>query len=253
MLIVRAILHIAWNFRLQKIWIPSKCFTCRRFIKKKSKFSSSNSWLKKISPAKPVTKSQPQSHPCRFGQGKPFRLSLACVWLNTEVQHSHCIPSACIFTHFHLNIWHHIFPKIHLHSQTILRAASWDLDEEGGVVYRQKKRRYTTPPWWGLCEYVKLPPSPVILWIELGGKLKWLPLIFGHHAEMRTGPICIGIHWKHWYSFVFSHWKFTSVVSRTTAIAFRSIIGGQRVSCTRRNCLVPDEEQLMLEMSRKNL
>ena len=33
---------------------------------------------------------------------------------------------------------------------------------------------------WDLCEYVivhtKLPPSPVILWIELGGKPKWLLL-----------------------------------------------------------------------------
>ena len=33
---------------------------------------------------------------------------------------------------------------------------------------------------WGLCEYVivhtKLPHSPVILWTELGGKPKWLPL-----------------------------------------------------------------------------
>ena len=38
----------------------------------------------------------------------------------------------------------------------------------------------------GLCEYVILhmilPPSQVILWIELGGKPKWLPLKFGHHA-----------------------------------------------------------------------
>ena len=31
-----------------------------------------------------------------------------------------------------------------------------------------------------------LPPSPVILWIELGGKSKWLPLNFGHHDVMRT-------------------------------------------------------------------
>ena len=52
---------------------------------------------------------------------------------------------------------------------------------------------------WTLCEYVIvhtahivhtiLPPSPVILWIELGGKPKWLPLIFGYHDEMRMAPI----------------------------------------------------------------
>ena len=38
---------------------------------------------------------------------------------------------------------------------------------------------------WGLCAYIIvhtiLPPSPVIVWIELGGKSKWLPLIFGYH------------------------------------------------------------------------
>ena len=45
-------------------------------------------------------------------------------------------------------------------------------------------RHWTIPcsPKWGLCDYAivhtKLPPSPVILWIELGGKLKWLPLNF---------------------------------------------------------------------------
>ena len=46
---------------------------------------------------------------------------------------------------------------------------------------------------WALCEYAIihaiLPPSPVILWIELGGKSKWLPLNFGYHDVMRTGPI----------------------------------------------------------------
>ena len=39
-----------------------------------------------------------------------------------------------------------------------------------------------------LYEYVivhtKLPPSPVILQIELGGKTKWLPLSFGYHDVM---------------------------------------------------------------------
>ena len=37
--------------------------------------------------------------------------------------------------------------------------------------------------------HTNLPPSPVILWIELGGKPKWLPLNFGYHDVMRTGLI----------------------------------------------------------------
>ena len=44
----------------------------------------------------------------------------------------------------------------------------------------------------GLCEYVmfhtKLPPSPVILWIELGGEPKWLPLILRYYDVMCTSP-----------------------------------------------------------------
>ena len=48
---------------------------------------------------------------------------------------------------------------------------------------------------WGLCEYVIvhtiLGGSPVILWISLGGKTKWLPLKFGYHDVMRTSPICL--------------------------------------------------------------
>ena len=46
---------------------------------------------------------------------------------------------------------------------------------------------------WGLCEYVIvhtiLGGSPVILWILLGGKPKWLRLKFGYHDVMRTSPI----------------------------------------------------------------
>ena len=50
---------------------------------------------------------------------------------------------------------------------------------------------------WGLREYTivhvivhsTLPPSPVILWIELGGKSNWHPLNFGYHDEMCTSPI----------------------------------------------------------------
>ena len=52
---------------------------------------------------------------------------------------------------------------------------------------------------WGLCEYVIvytiLGGSPVILWISLGGKPKWLPLKFGYHDGMRTSPICIFLYW----------------------------------------------------------
>ena len=48
---------------------------------------------------------------------------------------------------------------------------------------------------WGLYEYVIvhtiLGGSPVILWIQLDGKPKWLPLKFGYHDVMRTSPICI--------------------------------------------------------------
>ena len=46
---------------------------------------------------------------------------------------------------------------------------------------------------WGLRDYVIVytifPPSPVILWISLGGKPKWLPLEFGYYDIMRTSPI----------------------------------------------------------------
>ena len=34
--------------------------------------------------------------------------------------------------------------------------------------------------------------GPVILWISLGGKPKWLPLNFGYHDVMRTNPILRG-------------------------------------------------------------
>ena len=46
---------------------------------------------------------------------------------------------------------------------------------------------------YGVCEYVKvhtiLGGSPVILWISLGDKPKWLPLKFGYHDVMGTSPI----------------------------------------------------------------
>ena len=46
---------------------------------------------------------------------------------------------------------------------------------------------------WGPCAYVKvngkIATQPVILWILLAGKLKWLPLNFGFNDRMRTAPI----------------------------------------------------------------
>ena len=51
---------------------------------------------------------------------------------------------------------------------------------------------------WGLCEHIhpdhssvhtNLPPSPVILCKELGGKPTWLLLNFGYHDIMDTGPM----------------------------------------------------------------
>ena len=66
----------------------------------------------------------------------------------------------------------------------------------------------TTCSEWGLCEYVIVhtivPPRPVILWIELGGKPKWLPLNSGYHDVMRT--VCIAqMHvGSVWYSGFFS-------------------------------------------------
>ena len=39
-----------------------------------------------------------------------------------------------------------------------------------------------------LIVHTIVPPSPVILWIEQGGKPKWLPLNFGYHDTMRAAP-----------------------------------------------------------------
>ena len=45
------------------------------------------------------------------------------------------------------------------------------------------------PPLQYVIVHTILPPSPVILWKELGGKPKWLPLKFGYHDVMHTNPI----------------------------------------------------------------
>ena len=58
---------------------------------------------------------------------------------------------------------------------------------------------------WGLCAYIifhtKWPPSPVILWVKLGGKPRWLPLNFLYNDVIYPPPppthtpiVCIAIH-----------------------------------------------------------
>ena len=52
-------------------------------------------------------------------------------------------------------------------------------------------------PWKSTMGPVRISHSshhfgPVILWISLGGKPKWLPLKFGYHDVMRTSPIARG-------------------------------------------------------------
>ena len=56
---------------------------------------------------------------------------------------------------------------------------------------------------WSLCEYVIvhtiLGGSPVILWISLGRKSKWLPLEFEYHVVMRTCPtVFLDLDMSHW-------------------------------------------------------
>ena len=57
--------------------------------------------------------------------------------------------------------------------------------------------------WWGPMGAVRIRHSireiaaqPVILWILLGGKPKWLPLNFGFNDVMRTAPIGRAWHWS---------------------------------------------------------
>ena len=54
---------------------------------------------------------------------------------------------------------------------------------------RFEKIPFTCQVIKGECATVhtKSPPSPVILWMELGGKPKWLPLKFRQHDVMHTG------------------------------------------------------------------
>ena len=61
-------------------------------------------------------------------------------------------------------------PPLHIHTIFIWTWSKWDL-------------------WAYVIVHTTLPPSPVILWIELGGKPKWLPLKVGHHEVMCTASI----------------------------------------------------------------
>ena len=70
---------------------------------------------------------------------------------------------------------------------------------------------------WGLCEYVIvhtiLGGSPVILWISLGGKPKWLPLNFKYHDVMRTSPIKLSstLNGFRLFENPLSHFSFSSI------------------------------------------
>ena len=85
-----------------------------------------------------------------------------------------------------------------------LQDEACDGSDDDGVAKKKEKHniwsRGRTPrprlshlPEWGLCEYdivhTILSSSPVILWIELGGNPKWLPLNSGYHDVMHTRPI----------------------------------------------------------------
>ena len=69
----------------------------------------------------------------------------------------------------------------------------------------------TNVPKWSLCEYVivhtNLLPCPVILWLEMDRKLKWLPLNFGYHDVMRTSPIIVNFVWNGTCTNVSTHTK----------------------------------------------
>ena len=74
----------------------------------------------------------------------------------------------------------------------------WLVREIDRLIAHYTSGVFSDPPdQWGLCEYVIvhtiLGGSPVILWISLGGKPKWLPLKFGYHDIMRTSPIHLNV------------------------------------------------------------
>ena len=105
---------------------------------------------------------------------------------------------------------------------------------------------------WGLCEYVIVLTlwggSPVILWISLGGKPKWLSLKFGYHDVMRTSPVwCESnvekseIPRNHWqvelirisrmHHFELAQ-KFKPVVYHRDVLALVALLMYQRVLCS---------------------
>ena len=93
---------------------------------------------------------------------------------------------------------------------------------------------------WGLCEYVivhtVLGGSPVILWISLGGKPKWLPLKFGYHDVMRTSPIMHTRHGRqasgHIWSCSMTKFSLTSSLAlHSTTEFFRESTHGHQQVC----------------------
>ena len=120
--------------------------------------------------------------------------SIACVACHACYSTSTCLPCgthARINTHTCMHAYTHTHARTHTHPHTHTHTRT-----------RTHARIYThmhaclhmadVHVQWGLCEYVMvhtiLGGSPVILWISLGGKPKWLPLKFGYHDIMRTSP-----------------------------------------------------------------
>ena len=88
-----------------------------------------------------------------------------------------------------------------------------------------------------------LRPSQVILWLELDGKPKWLPLNFGYHDVMRKGPIGIAqprpqpVHVICAYAAAEVH----GVAFRTNCGGFKPTNGGSNI--TRRT--IPSMEYML--------
>ena len=76
------------------------------------------------------------------------------------------------------------------HAMSTLHVDAWLESETPRSISRQSLNMHSR---WSLCSYVIvhtiLLPSPVISWIELRCKPKWLPWNFLYHDVMRTAPI----------------------------------------------------------------
>ena len=77
--------------------------------------------------------------------------------------------------------------------QQRLQEEQRDLEHVSGWPRNSHAKLQCTESEWGLCAKVIihtiLPSSPDILWRELGGKPKWLPLNSGYCGVMHTTPI----------------------------------------------------------------